>query len=559
MPLLWDKPVNILLVDDQPAKLLSYEAILGELGENLIKADSPRAALEHLLKNDIALILIDVCMPELDGFQLAEMIHQHPRFAKTAMIFVSAIHLTDLDRLRGYECGAVDYISVPVVPEILRAKVKVFAELYRKTRQLERLNAELEERVAERTAALEASAARLAGLNAELEERVRERTAELVQLQKIESMGQLTGGIAHDFNNLLSAILTSLEVLRVRVGDDPKNERLLEGAIQGVERGAALTKRMLAFARRQELEPAIVRIPDLLAGMEDLLERSLGPLVSVATQISPDLGPAHVDRHQLEVALLNLAVNARDAMPEGGRLVIRAEGEVVAEQTDSLPPGCYIRLTISDSGSGMDEATLARATEPFYTTKEVGKGTGLGLSMVHGLVTQSGGAMQIDSHVGAGTSVTLWLPQAQAISPVEVEEAPAESKTAQGLTILVVDDDPLVRTGMVALLEHLGHAVVETASAEEALSVMQEDRAVDLLITDQAMPGMTGYDLISEVKKRWPEVPTLLATGFAELPDEAQCLSQLHKPYDQRSLTGAIAAAVEVGKRTGHLSKAGMG
>ncbi|HZU90010.1 MAG TPA: response regulator, partial [Stellaceae bacterium] len=227
--------VDILLVDDQPSKLLSYEAILAPLGENLLKAGSANEAFEHLLKRDVAVVLIDVCMPDLDGFQLAAMIREHPRFQKTAIIFVSAIQVTDLDLLRGYELGAVDYVPVPVVAELLRAKVKVFAELYRKTRQLEQLNAELESRVRERTA-------ELARANAELERRVEQRTrereaalAQVHEMQKLESLGQLTGGVAHDFNNLLMAVLGNLELLRKYVPDEPRVLRLLDGAIQGAE------------------------------------------------------------------------------------------------------------------------------------------------------------------------------------------------------------------------------------------------------------------------------------------------------------------------------------
>src|SRR5205814_600939 len=255
---------DILLVDDQPAKLLSYETILEQLGENLIKAGSATEAFAQLLKRNLAIILIDVCMPDLDGFQLATMIREHPRFQKTAIIFVSAIQVTDLDLLRGYQLGAVDYVPVPVIPELLRAKVKVFAELYRKTRELERLNAELEIRVAERTA-------ELAQANAELEQRVEQRTrereaalAQVHEMQKLESLGQLTGGVAHDFNNLLMAVLGNLELLSSRLPPQAEVTRLLDGAIRAAERGASLTKRMLAFARRQELNPEAVDVVDLI-------------------------------------------------------------------------------------------------------------------------------------------------------------------------------------------------------------------------------------------------------------------------------------------------------
>src|SRR6266481_4743745 len=278
-----DEKVSILLVDDQPAKLLSYEVILSELGEKLIKAGSANEALEQLLRTDVAIVLVDVCMPDLDGFELAAMIREHPRFQKTAIIFVSAIQVTDLDLIRGYAAGAVDYVPVPVIPDLLRAKVRVFAELYRKTRQLEVLNAELEHRVAERTA-------ELAQANADLERRVEERTrereaalAQVHEMRKVESLGQLTGGVAHDFNNLLMAVLGNLELVKKYLPDDARVLRLIDGAIQGAERGATLTKRMLAFARRQELRPEAVDVAKLVDSMLEMLRRSLGPTIEITT------------------------------------------------------------------------------------------------------------------------------------------------------------------------------------------------------------------------------------------------------------------------------------
>jgi len=270
------EPVNILLVDDQHAKLLSHEAILQDIGENLLKASSARQAFEYLLKHEIALILIDVCMPDLDGFELAAMIREHPRFQATSIIFVSAVMMTHPDQLRGYQLGGVDYVSVPVVPELLRAKVKVFVDLYRKTRQLERFNAELEQRVAERTAELKRFNEQL---ELRIEERTRERESALAQLfeaQKMDTIGQLTGGVAHDFNNLLMAVLGSLNLLEKRLPDDPRSHRLLQNALQGAQRGAALTQRLLAFSRRQELKPEAVEVPGLVKGMKELLERALG-------------------------------------------------------------------------------------------------------------------------------------------------------------------------------------------------------------------------------------------------------------------------------------------
>jgi signal transduction histidine kinase len=542
-----EEQVNILLVDDQPGKLLGYEAILGELGENLIKAGSANEALEQLLKTDVALILVDVCMPDLDGFELAAMIREHPRFQKTAIIFVSAIQVTDLDLLRGYAAGAVDYVPVPVVPDLLRAKVRVFAELYRKTRQLEALNAELERRVEERTEDL-------AQANADLERRVEERTlereaalAQVHEMQKVESLGQLTGGVAHDFNNLLMAVLGNLDLLRKHLADDAKARRLIDGAIQGAERGATLTKRMLAFARRQELKPETVEVPSLVHSMVEMLGRSLGPGIQISTEFEPALPPTRADPNQLELALLNLALNARDAMPLGGRLTISAHRERVGPgDVPGLAPGDYVCIAERDTGNGMDEATLKRATEPFFTTKGAGRGTGLGLSMVDGLVAQSGGAMRITSGVDSGTTVELWLPVSEAAEASRPRpKAVPLIAAAHCCRVLVVDDDPIVLSGTVAMLEDLGHSVCEATSAAEALEILRAESSVDLVITDHAMPNMTGTELAGEIRRDWPEMPIIIATGYAELPAEAELgLPRLSKPYRQQELAEIVARMV---------------
>ncbi len=521
--------------------------ILSELGENLIKAGSANEALEQLLKNDVAVVLIDVCMPDLDGFELAAMIREHPRFQKMAIIFVSAIQVTDLDLLRGYAAGAVDYVPVPVVPDLLRAKVRVFAELYRKTRQLETLNAELERRVAERTA-------ELAHANADLERRVEERTcereaalAQVHEMRKVESLGQLTGGVAHDFNNLLMAVLGNLELVRKFLPDDPKIHRLIDGAIQGAERGATLTKRMLAFARRQELKPETVEIPNLVDSMVEMLRRSLDPGIQITTEFEADVPPTRVDPNQLELALLNLALNARDAMPLGGKLTISAHRErVAAGDVPGLEPGEYVCITERDTGEGMDEVTLKRATEPFFTTKGAGRGTGLGLSMVDGLVAQSGGAMRITSRQGAGTTVELWLPVSQA---QQVERprpaAPTLIEETRCCRVLVVDDDPIVLAGTAAMLEDLGHIATEVESAENALQILQSDANIDLVLTDHAMPGMTGTELAKHIRRNWPELAVVIATGYAELPGELDAgVPRLSKPYRQQDLAVLVARLV---------------
>jgi signal transduction histidine kinase len=534
-----NEPVNILLVDDQPAKLLSYEVMLRDLGETLIKASSGRQALEQILKNDIAVVLIDVVMPDLNGFELAAMIRDHPRFHTLSIIFVSAISITELDRLKGYQYGAVDYISVPVVPDLLRAKVRVFAELYRKTRELGRLNAELERRVEERTAAL-------AEANAKLEQRVEERTrereaalAQVHEMQKMESLGQLTGGLAHDFNNLLMGILGSLDYLaKQQPLSDPKAKHFLTAARESAERGAALTKRLLAFARRQELRPEAVDVSRLADGMAEMLQRSLGPTIQIEMEFNRDLALISVDPNQLELAILNLALNARDAMPDGGRLRIAAHRETGATGLSSLEDGDYVRMTVTDTGTGMDEATLKRCSEPFFTTKEVGRGTGLGLSTVLGLAAQSGGGMRISSELGKGTTVELWFPVAAGAARTERAEAePAQNGAMQHYRVLVVDDEPLVALLTASMLEDLGHASQVVPSGMSALNILRADRTIDAVITDYAMPDMTGAELAVQISRLRPELPVILATGYADFPNStAQSLPRLSKPFGSHEL-----------------------
>ena len=578
----------------------------------------------------------------------------------------------------------MDYVPVPVVPDLLRAKVQIFVDLYRKTRQLERWNAELERRVAERTQALEAAAERLlqserrrslalaagrmgswdwniatgdslwdggqhrifgtdpaefeptpervlalvhpedrerlqqasahameagtaynaefrvirpdgevrwcvaggaptldvagrttrmsgvtlditerkraeealARVNTELEQRVADRTrereeaqAKLHEMQKMESLGQLTGGVAHDFNNLLMAVLGNLKLLRKHLPDDPRTLRLIDGALQGAERGATLTKRMLAFAKRQQLKPEAVEVPMLVSSITDMLSRSIGPTIRIASEFQPGLPPTLVDPNQLELALLNLALNARDAMPRGGTLTISARQETVAVgHPQGLPPGWYICLAVADTGTGMDGATLKRAAEPFFTTKGPGKGTGLGLSMVHGLAAQSGGMLWMESRLGTGTTMEVWLPATERGAG---DQAPAialpRTRTARTCRVLVVDDDPLVAAGTSAMLEDLGHNVIEASSGARALEALRAGAKVDVVITDYAMPGMTGRSGQVRPICCASSVPVILATGYAELPKGiATRLPCLNKPYQQEELDAQIAKALDV-------------
>jgi PAS domain S-box-containing protein len=366
----------------------------------------------------------------------------------------------------------------------------------------------------------------------------------LFQSQKLEAIGQLTGGIAHDFNNLLMAILGSLELARKRVPEDPRVTPFLDNAIQGAQRGASLTQRMLAFARRQELKTEAVDIGSLVRGMQGLLERSIGPTIRIRTRFTRDLPLASTDMNQLEAALLNLALNARDAMPGGGVITIAAHEETLLPLDPEDGPVRYVSLSVTDTGQGMDEETLARALEPFFTTKGVGKGTGLGLSMVHGLAEQSGGQLRLTSQPGEGTTVEILLPVAEAWTrTAQAEPAPglAPPPRAVGLTVLAVDDDSLVLLNTCAMLEDMGHTVLQATSGLEALEIVEGGDRIDLLVSDQAMPGMTGLQLVHAVRALRPDLPVILATGFAELPPGADAsLHRLAKPFRQVDLATMI-------------------
>lgn len=368
----------------------------------------------------------------------------------------------------------------------------------------------------------------------------------LRQAGRLKAVGVFTGGAAHDFNNLLMAVLGSLELLRKRLPDDQRSLALLDNAVQGAKRGAALTQRMLAFARRQELKSETIDIAILLSGMSELLIQALGPSIDLETQVPRDLPRITTDQGQLENALLNLVVNARDAMPGGGKVVVSVKQVHIKTGEPGLSPGDYVCITVTDTGEGMDSDTLAKVTEPFFTTKGVGKGTGLGLSMVDGLVAQSGGKMRIESERGRGTSVELCLPVAEASTEEHGSHAEPEEalKTPpKKLRVLAVDDDALVLMNSVAMLEDLGHDVIEASSGAQALKLIESGKPIDLLFTDQAMPGMTGAQLAEAVRNTYPTVPIILTTGYAELPPGADTsLKRLTKPFTLHQLSEIVSA-----------------
>ena len=377
-------------------------------------------------------------------------------------------------------------------------------------------------------------------------ERAREAMA---QSQKMDAIGQLTGGVAHDFNNLLMAVLGSLELIRKRLPEDPKLKMLLNNAFEGARRGVSLSQRMLSFARRQELCLRAVDIKVLVSGMSEMLDRSLGPMMTIETDIPEGLPSIKADANQLETALLNLTVNSRDAMPEGGTIKISARLVKTPPMmgTKALNSECLV-LTVTDTGEGMDPDTLSRALEPFFTTKGIGKGTGLGLSMVHGITEQLGGRLRIESHTGKGTSVELWLPLAhgEVMAPAAIAEVTIVASDKKSLVIVVVDDDKLVLTNTKAMLEDFGHTVIEASSGSAALEVIRKTSHVDLVITDQAMPQMTGMQLAAAIKVDWPNLPILLTSGYAELPSKAPFeVPKLAKPFSLDDLEDAVSRTME--------------
>ncbi len=400
------------------------------------------------------------------------------------------------------------------------------------------------EDIAERKMAEDALIRAKATLEARVEERTREHGIALRQLheaQKLETLGQLTGGVAHDFNNLLTPVIGNLDLLRRKLPDNPGAQRLIDAGLQAASRAATLVQRLLAFARRQDLQPRTVDIAALIGGMSDLISRPIGPTIQIEIDIARELPAARVDPNQLELAVLNLAINARDSMPGGGRIRIAASAETACA-SKPLAPGAYVRLAISDSGVGMDRATLKRSIEPFFSTKGVGKGTGLGLSMVHGLAAQLGGMLDLTSAPGEGTTAAIWLPVASG-EPVasEIDPSPFVAASSRA-TVLLVDDEVLVRIGTADMLADLGYEVVEAESGAEALRLLRSGCVPDLLVTDYLMPGMNGVELIEQSRSITPGMRAMLITGYSTIAEgPGAALPRLGKPFRQAELAQRVA------------------
>ena len=650
--------VKILIVDDDPRNLLAVSEILDEPGLELVLAESGEDALRHTLRDDFALILLDIQMPRMDGYEVASLIRSRSRSSCVPILFLTAYNREDMHVFRGYSAGAVDYVFKPIQPLILKSKVGVFVDLHRKTEEIklkastekklllenlrvrgEKLEAEraLRRRDEHQAAVLRGlpialytsslagvdrhlrftndSVERISGFKAEaftdpslwqsrlnpedrqrvldglravggtgaatLEYRWRhvdgterhildqivlnrgEETApgevfgmwfditerkelelSLLHASKLEAVGRLTGGIAHDFNNMLSIVIGNLDLLQKSLGADERAHRRVQNAIDGAQRCAELTSRLLAFSRRSPLQPTLLDLSTFMPGLVKLLNRTLGERVDVTLNLGADLPVVCVDHSQLEAALINLAVNARDAMPDGGRLSIEVRCAEDPGATDPVT-GKSLQISVADTGTGMPASVLAHVFEPFFTTKEEGKGTGLGLSMVHGFVQQSGGTIKVESAPGQGTTFIMSLPALAEVNttvPVITSVNLPDEVNGNGRTVLVVEDDSEVRQVATAALKTLGFRVKEAGNADEAVAMLEANPNVSLVLSDVNMPGtITGIELGSIVKQRWPNIEIVLTSGYLKEGQDIGHFEMLQKPYRTSELIAKLA------------------
>jgi signal transduction histidine kinase len=518
--------------------------LLGSANLDYDTDEDGNALLAALVAGEAAgAIVTDDALSRIDPARLREAIEHQPPWSDFPFVLLARRGDTRQGSRSIEELVNVTILERPLHPASLvsaarsalrgrlrqRLAARHLEELERARGELRELADTLEAKVRERTRDLASANDRL---TAEIAERERAE-ARLLQAQKMEAVGQLTGGIAHDFNNLLTAVVGSLDLL-LRRTDDEKLRRLAGNALQAAERGARLTSQLLSFSRRQRLSPTPVQPNDVVSGMGDMLARTIGSHVRVETRLDPGLWKALADPTQLEVMMLNLAINARDAMPGGGRLTISTANieEVPPGLAAELSPGEYVAIAVSDTGSGMPPAVLARAFEPFFTTKPQGKGTGLGLSQLYGFAKQSGGTARIESREGEGTKVTIYLPrtiEAAAAEPVLAIETRAASRAR----LLVVDDDDDVRQVAAAMVEEIGYEVVSVDSGQAALKAL-EGQHFALLLTDVVMPGMSGVELARRVRQLHPKLPILFASGYADVQTFGAELTDervLKKPY----------------------------
>jgi signal transduction histidine kinase/ActR/RegA family two-component response regulator len=501
-------------------------------------------------------VIVEEAIDQTGGEELAALITDQPAWSDFPFVLLAhrggGLERNPAATRISAILGNVSFLERPFHPTTLVSVVRTALrgrrrqyEARERLEEIQRAEAMLEHRVHERTAELESANRELAS---QIVEREKVESA-LRQAQRLEAVGQLTSGVAHDFNNLLTVVIGTVRMLRKRISD-PETTRMLTMMSEAAERGAKLTAQLLAFSRRQKLEPKPVDLNDTVTSMRDMLQSTMGGSVRIETVLSRRLWPALIDPTQIELVILNLAINARDAMEVGGTLIIETANVTLShpQRAEEPPPGEYVALCVSDTGFGMTPEILARAIEPFFTTKEVGKGSGLGLSQVFGLAKQSGGGVRIDTQVGEGTTVRIYLPRAK--QGPALDEGPAVAHTPSpstrgSLNVLLVDDDSAVREVTRTMLADLGYAVLEAGSAGAALELLSTTQ-IDIALLDFAMPGMNGAELAKEIRARRPHLPVIFATGYADasaLIDESEDRI-VQKPFDDRELSQKLSAAL---------------
>ena len=526
-----DEKIIVLNVDDLEAQRYVKTRDLQASGFEVVEARTGAEALRLIDQHKPPVVLLDVQLPDISGFEVCAFIKK--KWPEVMVLQTSATFTTSEDRISGLNAGADSYLVQPAEPLELAAAINALLRVRRSEDALRALNESLDKMVQVRTTELEEA-------NRKLRKEIAQRQKaelELLQSQKMEAVGQLTGGLAHDFNNLLTAVVGNLDMIRNRVSE-PRVARLVENAFRAAERGSKLTAQLLAFSRTQKLATESLNINRLVEESYELLNQSLGANITIETCLDPQAPFVIADRNQLEVSLLNLAINARDAMPEGGTLAI----STICDEIENRG----VILTVSDTGTGMPPEVSARAFDPFFTTKPPGKGTGLGLSQVYGLVRQMGGDVEIDSEVGKGTSIQLRLRRAAAPSD-SVVNAASEIEMGDAERIMVVDDDHDVREMMASFLSEIGYSIHEASDGNTALA-MQGSVNPQLMIIDFSMPGINGAEVVKAARTAQPGLPILFVSGYADseaLEDALGAAPFLRKPFLPDELARAVRAALE--------------
>ncbi|HTW51177.1 MAG TPA: response regulator [Stellaceae bacterium] len=542
---------SILIVDDDDGGRYVKAHTLARQGYRVREAALAQTAIELVAKEPPDLVLLDVRLPDGNGVEVCRQIKSG--FPQVAILQTSSALITAQDRAQALEAGADSYLVEPIEPDELVAIIRSLLRLRRAEQSLRQMNENLEARVVERTGELAETQRML------VSERAGRREAESVlwHAQKLEAVGRLTGGIAHDFNNLLTVISGNLELLQSAVNGERERSpgaqlSLISSALRAAEHGAHMTQQLLAFARRGVLQSKTVNLNTIIAGMADFMRRTLGETIKLDVIEKSTLWNCHIDPVQLEAAILNLAINARDAMPEGGTLKIALSNVDTRKggSEEEITPGRYVCIQIADTGAGMTEDVLERAFEPFFTTKSIGEGSGLGLSQVYGFVNQSGGDVKIRSCPGVGTAVSLYLPRCDGETAENAQSAAAaNSHPAGSETILVVEDEELVRDVAVEMIRELGYKVLAASDGNEALQVLQGIASIDLLFTDVLMPGgVSGVALARKARQIRQGLKVLLTSGYPATEGSqmgAPGFPMIQKPYQRDKLSLMLRAALD--------------